>query len=42
MMKIVLAKQKSFSNETKINSNRIKKINLLYYLVNVKFMLLNT
>jgi len=26
--KIVLAKQKSSSNETKINNNRVKKINL--------------
>jgi len=40
--KIVLAKQKNFSNETKVNNNRVKKINFLYYLVNERFMLLNT
>jgi len=34
-MKIVLAKQNNFSNETKINNNnRLKKIIFLYYLVN--------
>jgi len=26
-MKIILAKQNSFSNEAKVNNNRIKKIN---------------
>jgi len=31
--KIVLAKQNSSSNETKINNNRLKKIKNLYYLV---------
>jgi len=29
-MKIVLAKQKSSSNETKVNNNRVKKVNFLY------------
>jgi len=40
-MKIVLAKQNNSSNETKIN-NRAKKIIFLYYLVNWRFMILNT
>jgi len=42
MTKIVLTKQKSSSNETKINNKRVKKIIFLYYLVNEMFMLLNT
>jgi len=29
-MKIILAKQKNFSNETKIENKIIKKINFLY------------
>jgi len=40
--KIILAKQKSSSNETKINNNKVKKITFVYYLVNEIFMLLNT
>ena len=39
---MVLAKQKSSSNEIKINNNRVKKINFSYFLVNERFMLLNT
>jgi len=35
-------KQKSSVNETKINNNKIKNINCLYYPVNEKFMILNT
>jgi len=41
-MKIVLTKQKGSSSETKINNNRVKKINLLCYLVKEMFMLLNS
>jgi len=41
-MKIVLANQISSSNETKINNTKAKKINFLYYLINWRFMLLNT
>jgi len=41
--KIILAKQKNSANKTKVNNNRIKKVDFfLYYLVNEKFMLLNT
>jgi len=40
-MKIVLTKQNSSSNKIKINTNRIKKINYLYNLVNEMFILLN-
>jgi len=35
-------KQKNSLHETKINNNRVKKINFLNYLVNEIFMLLNT
>jgi len=38
--RIVIAKQKSSLNETK--TNRVKKINFLYYLVKERFMLLHT
>jgi len=40
--KLVLTKQKSYSNETKINNKRINKINFLYHLINEKFILWNT
>jgi len=33
---LFLAKQKSSSNETKINNNRLKKIIFLYYIINEK------
>jgi len=38
MTKIVLVKQNSSSNETKIINNKV----FLYYLVNKRFMILNT
>jgi len=41
-MKIVLVKQNCSLDETKINNNKVKKIIFLYYLVNERFMLLNT
>jgi len=40
-MKIILAKHKSYYNETKVSNNRVKKY-FLYYLVNEMFILLNT
>jgi len=42
IMKITLTKQKSSSNELKMNNNRVKKIIFLYYLINEMFMLLNS
>jgi len=39
---MVLAKQKSSSDETKINNTKIKKIIFLYNLVWERFVLLNT
>jgi len=35
---MILAKYRSSSNETKVNNNRIKKIKILYYLLNVYVM----